>query len=710
MCKNTLGASLAILLCAVALILVPTVGGAMADTTQSQITTTDQPATAEQADSGDKAKAAVRQPEMVVTATRTPEKLSDTQSFVTVIGLEQIEASPATSVDDLLRTQAGIDFWGSDIAYGGFRSVTLRGMGGSNDQGRTLILVDGLPINDTWDGNIGWSQIAKEDVERIEIVRGPASALYGGNAMGGVINIITKSPVNKPVGLTAKAGYGSLERWIGYGNISGRVLNDKLGYYFSGKKDKNTGYKAVADYDGPYESNTDRDIYNLMGKLYYYIDDLSSINVTAAFYHEERNRGFIYSNTNPRKTGKVNATYRRDNPDGLSILASVFYQKDYQTTEFDNSTARGRTPAHSLYTGFEDYDKPFWGMIFQPSYALADWNTLTAGVEFKHSELEHHRTSFSSSGDTYQNTMGKQEYFGLYMQDVSTLLGDKLIINVGARMDWWKNFDGAVNETDPDDPLDKTYPTKDWDSFNPKLGVAYHAIPGLKLRGAVGTGYRAPTPARMYTNLRRGNRIIEGNPDLDPEQVFSYELGADYQPCQWVTLHITGYISDVKDMISSRTVIADQLQIYDNIGEVSIKGVELQAEFSFHEYWTGFANYTYNKSEIDKDEETPSNVGNVLEVSPENKFNIGLTFDRPEWFTATVQGRFVGKMYNDNENTEELDSYWTMDAKVSRKFFDMLTVDLSAENIFDVHYDWQCYTTVYEAPGALYMVSLTYEY
>ena len=653
---------------------------------------------------------AATQPEMVVTATRTPERLDNAQSFVTVIGPKDIAASPAQSVDDLLRSQAGLDFWGSDIAYGGFRSVTLRGMGGSNDQGRTLILVDGLPINDTWDGNVAWSQIAKEDVERIEIVRGPASALYGGSAMGGVINIITKEPVDKPVGLTAKAGYGSLERFIGYGNISGRVMNNKLGYYFSGKKDQNSGYKAVANEDSPYESNTDRDIYNVMGKLYYYIDDLSKINISASHFYEKRNRGYIYSNTNPRKVDRINATYRRIDPTGFSMLASIYYQKNDQTTEFDNSTARGRTPAHSYQTGVENYDKPFYGIIVQPSYALASWNTLTAGVEFKHSELEHVRTSFASSGDTYQTTLGKQEYIGLYAQNTSSLFSDRFIVNLGARMDWWKNFDGSVNETDPDEPVDKTFPTKDWDSFNPKLGLAYHVMPGLKLRGSAGTGYRAPTPARMYTNLRRGNRLIEGNPDLDPEQVVSYELGADYEPCKWLNLHLTGYVSDVKDLISSRTIVAGSLQKYDNIGEVSIQGLEAAAEFSFLRYWRGFTNLTYNRSEIEKDEETPSNVGNILEACPEIKFNIGLTFDHPEWFTATVQGRYVDEMYNDNENTEHLDAYWTMDAKISRKFFNMFTLELSGENIFDVRYDWQCYTTVYESPGALYMLSLTFEY
>ena len=103
---------------------------------------------------------------------------------------------------------AGVDIWGNDLTYCGFRAVVLRGAGGGS-QGRTLILIDGLPINDTWSGQVAWSQIAKEDVARVEVIRGPASALYGGSALGGVINIITKNPVKKPIGFKAKAEYGS---------------------------------------------------------------------------------------------------------------------------------------------------------------------------------------------------------------------------------------------------------------------------------------------------------------------------------------------------------------------------------------------------------------------------------------------------------------------------------------------------------------------
>jgi outer membrane receptor protein involved in Fe transport len=641
--------------------------------------------------------------EVVVTATRQEAQLKHMTSSVTVIGPKELAASPSLAIDDVLRSVAGLDFWGSDIAYGGFRSINMRGTGGGNDQGRTLILVDGLPINDTWDGNVAWSQISREDIERIEVVRGPASALYGGSAMGGVINMITKDPADKPVSFKVKTGYGSLQHYNAYANVSGRVTEGKMGYYFSALRDENEGYEAVRDYDGQYETNTDRHISNFFGKLNYLIDQNSNLTLTSSYFDEKRNRGFKYSNTNPREISKINLTYRRKDPDGLSLLSSVYWQKEDMTTEFTNSRRIGSVPAYGMQTAEEVKHKPFYGFIFQPSYALTDWDALTVGFEYKRSELEHRNVEFGDP-DTVQEVTGKQEYYGLYAQNETFLFGDRLVISLGARGDWWKNFDGSLMEDDPDDPVDTEYPTRTWNSFNPKLGLAYHPVPNATIRGAVGTGYRAPTPARMYTNLRRGRQLTLANPDLDAENVKSVELGVDYQFGNFARVSLTGYYTKIEDCIASRTIIADELGQYANIGEISTKGIEFESTFNFDRYWSGYFNFTFNDSTIEDD---PENEGNTLEGSPRFKFNTGLTFDHPEWFNATLQGRYVDSMFNDNENTEELDSYFVLDFKISRKFFDMATLYLTVENMLNTEYEWQCYTTVYESPGTLLMAGVS---
>ena len=320
------------------------------------------------------------------------------------------------------------------------------------------------------------------------------------------------------------------------------------------------------------------------------------------------------------------------------------------------------------------------------------------------------RDQFGRTSDTVQEVEGKQEYYGLYAQNETYLFGDRLIINLGARMDWWRNFDGLLKEDDPDDPIDKDYPSRTWNSFNPKLGLAYHPVPNATIRTALGTGYRAPTPARMYTDLQRGSRVTLANPDLDAEKVKSVELGFDYQFGSFARISLTGYYTRIEDCISSRTIIPDELGQYDNIGEISTKGIEFSGTVNFNRRWSGYFNCTYNESIIEEDQEEPQNEGNYLAGTPRFKFNVGLTFRRPDWFNATLQGRYVDAMYNDNENTEEMDGYFTMDFKISRKFNDIASAYVSVENILNTEYEWQCYTTVYESPGTLFMVGLALEY
>ena len=130
-----------------------------------------------------------------VTASRTEEAVANIPASVTIISQEEIKAAPFETVYDLLRMQAGIDVGEPYVAEAFFNDVNVRGTGGYGD--RTLILVDGIPQNNANNGWVNWSQIPKEAIERVEIVRGSSSAQYGTNALGGVINLITKKPGKK---------------------------------------------------------------------------------------------------------------------------------------------------------------------------------------------------------------------------------------------------------------------------------------------------------------------------------------------------------------------------------------------------------------------------------------------------------------------------------------------------------------------------------
>ncbi|MEN6620008.1 MAG: TonB-dependent receptor plug domain-containing protein [Smithella sp.] len=197
-----------------------------------------------EADTEKKEKDLTKLEEIVVTATRTEKELDSAPGSVNVVTKKDIEKRNIQTVDEALNTTAGVvDRRGKGL-MDKMASTTLRGIPG---QQRTLVLKDGIAINNSSSGSVDWNGVAPEDVERIEVVKGPFSSLYGGNAMGGVVNIITKMPEKREI--TIKGGYGS--SWS-----RGQALDDLQTYYVSyGDKIEEKlrlflsyGYKATNGY------------------------------------------------------------------------------------------------------------------------------------------------------------------------------------------------------------------------------------------------------------------------------------------------------------------------------------------------------------------------------------------------------------------------------------------------------------------------------
>lgn len=640
--------------------------------------------------------------DVVVTASRRDIPLEDAPASVTIIDAATLEKFPLKTADDVLREVAGVDVWGSNFDPLGHRAVSIRGVGGGSSQERTLILIDGVPANDSWSGQVEWNQIPKEDIARIEVVRGPSSSVYGSNAMGGVINIITKMPQKVPASLTVKGSYGELNSWATYGNLSGRVSDGKLGYYVSGKKFSTDGYFAISE-DERHSSKDGFDTDNLFGKMYWFIDDYSYVKGSATYFREDRNKGYEFSSLDPAEIIKGNLTYRRDSPEGIDWLGILYAHGETQRHEDD-------TRSHDAVDRISKYDKPFYGAILQPSFQFADWNTLTVGAEYKFSQAK--QTDEYVTSDRVTETEGKQQYFGLYAQDEIFLFDNRLIISPGARYDWWDSFDGSSFDSSTKSPVDEDFNSKTWQSFNPKLGIVYHLTDSTTLRGLVGTGYRAPTPVELYSTSKYGSTIVEGNPNLDPEKIFSYEIGASQWFGQYLDVRLTLYRYEIDDLIDTRMVGMESsytLMQKDNISKVRGRGIELEAYYHITNQWYGFLNYTYNDSTIIEDEVDPSIEGNQLAFSPPNKFNIGITYDNPKLFSASIQGRFADSSYEDNENTAELGSYWTFDLFLSKQLQEHVLLSFAVENILNRKYDIPSYNT-YKAPGTLWAVSLVLEF
>ena len=255
---------------------------------------------------------------VVVSTTRNEIPVSDAAQSVSVLSKDEIMASPFERVEDIIRSVPGVyntRHYGTQTS-GVSNSITMRGVGGN----RVLLLVDGIPQNDNFNNSIAWvawGHIPKEAIERIEIVRGPTSAMYGSEGMGGVIHIITKKPeTERKTSIRAEAC--TSDTWSGYGFHSQKF--DDLGILFAGGYEKSDGFYMKEDPED-YEVKRHRDVGKVLGKASYDLDDRSSLEFSALYYDHETGKGreFFYDEL---QLNQYWMNYTRQTAGGIGIRGS----------------------------------------------------------------------------------------------------------------------------------------------------------------------------------------------------------------------------------------------------------------------------------------------------------------------------------------------------------------------------------------------------
>jgi len=354
---------------------------------------------------------------IVVTATRTPEVLRNVSSSVSIIEKDEIKNSTARTVDDLLIRKEGITLRKAGISHTD-NKITLRGLG------NVLILIDGLPANDAVGGQ-QLDNLPLESVKRIEIVRGAASAVYGSEAMGGVVNIITKKPEKRLQGYIDGGG-GNLDTYQAGGELSGSYKD--LGFLFTAKREETGGYiplrpekrKSGISYE-------DIDVHTLeqFGKLNYKITADSDINfqLLRTYNHVDNNTG-TKNLMSDRDRDRVQGSYNLRIGEIDSSL-KCFYQKDNFT--YNSLKSKTNIPESEM-----DSDRDLWGISLQASRDITDFWKLTAGVDYKNAELDTAYEYYFETRD--RRTEGKQDYWGPFLQNRFSFLDQRLNLHLGSQI------------------------------------------------------------------------------------------------------------------------------------------------------------------------------------------------------------------------------------------------------------------------------------
>ena len=515
--------------------------------------------------------------EVVVTATKTEKEPQDVTQTVTVITADDIQKSGATTAAEVIERTAGVNV-NSNGSLGSTSSINIRGA----NYEQVLVLLDGRRLNSASAGGFDMADlpVSLEDIDRIEIVRGPSSALYGADAVGGVVNIITKKPTGASTTVTGEAGSHGYES----SSLSNSNKLDKFYYTLSAGTEKSAGFRP----------NSDLDQGTLGAKLGYDISPDSNVEFATDYLGKEI--GVPGSAQFPSPLARE---WDRNLGSSLAYKTKFSKELDLDVNVYQNRDKIIYLDPNPLFPIDSSHTSTTTGGGAQANWLANSWNQLTFGVDERQDHLE--------STDAGEHTASLSGY---YLQDEISL-GESLIVVVGDRYDNHSIYG---------------------DKASPKVSARYlFSGTGTILRASAGEAFRAPTLNELFWTF---DGFEKGKPDLLPETSKEYEAGIEQPFGKGNSLKFTAFERKVDNLIQW---MPDANFIYSpiNIGKARITGTETEAKFRPFEPLTWAVNYTYMNA---VDETTGTRIYDVI---PSDQIKSYVNLALPSKTNFYVEGRWV---------------------------------------------------------------------
>lgn len=626
--------------------------------------------------------------EVVVTAGRTLEKKKDVSSNITVIDREALQQSASRNVGDMLaeRGLGHIQKYPGDltsIGIRGFRSDTH----GNDLQGHVLVLLDGRRAGT---GNV--AKLLTQNVERIEIIRGPGAVQYGSAGMGGVINIITRRGDHTSAFVEGGGGsYGATERSIG-GTFKERRFDFAGSYTYATRSDYDTGN------NGRYSNTGINFETGVSANGGYSFSELHRIGIIFTGFNvdDAGNPSYLSAvdldDTTDKKNYSIDTSYTGGSNTGkYQWIARYFFGKD-ENTWLDGT---GSDP-DGWDTGIVSSNKTDQqGAQAQLTGKFGN-TTITGGFDWLDYEVEN---SWTPKKTSYANP-------AIFSLGKINFLDDKLIASIGLRYDWYN--------VQVDEPSGRD---EDQSRLTPKIGLSWIINDGLKVRVQYAEGFMMPSADQLAANFTSFGSHIIGNPALGSEKSTTYEGGLDFSR-NGLEAAITWFTTDFKDKIIT-TYLTDGSQTWENLGEATISGFETELSYDLGEplAWNWelrpYINLTYLTQFEDK--ETGENL---LYISAANIAAGIVTSDGAGTFCR------LNVTYTGNQDVQDweagtypipVDSFESgtvADLSAAYRFLETkqygtLTVKGEVTNLFDKDY---AYVKGYPMPGRGFFISLCWDY
>ena len=622
-------------------------------------------------------------PPVVVSATRSERTVTDQPMSVTVVEKEQIQETPANSLDDVLRTTVGINvpLISSYQIHPTGNSFSMRGLGGI----RALVMLDGVPINDPFFGYVQWNRVPMENIERVEVVRGASASMWGNYAMGGVVNIITRKPGDKN-SYTASGGGGSYGTYRGDGSAD-IVLSDQVRVRGNFNAWGTAGFDQIQPAYGPMFAPTSFNALTGQFAAYFDPDPTLSANLRVNVFSENQVlRTPLLTNNQQIYDLAGNVTKKLGWAD---LTVTAFHE---QSRLVSNTTA---TPAGTAF-GYGEYTQgihatPVWstGASAQLSGRVGDVvRQASIGVDFQQISGSDTATILSQAGSQIRTDIGSgsQRFFGIFGQ-VDIFPVESLEILLSARFQNFMNFDGYDGAPGGQGVV----PNSAQNSFDPRISIKWQASPNVALRTAAYTAFRAPNLDNLYRAFSTTSLVFLPNSQLTPETLKGIEGGFDlaFGP---VSGQFTAFYQEVSNLITLRTLSPAQLPPgfffgtqNINAGKAVVQGIELQAAWQIMDGLKLDANYTTVSSIIVDNQYDPASVGKQQAGIPTQQAAATLSYADPRGWRAAARFRWIGQSWGDNANTMPLDSFSVFDVSAGYRFKGVEAF-VDVQNLFNAYY------------------------
>jgi outer membrane receptor protein involved in Fe transport len=608
---------------------------------------------------------------VVVTASRGAERLS-TASSATVVTSAELLNSAGGALDDILRNTPGFSLFrrsSSRVSNPTTQGVTLRGVSGSGAS-RTMVLADGLPLNDPFGSWVYWNRVPEAAIERVEILRGATGDLYGADALGGVVQVLTFAPDRNRLRFSAEGGSHSTGRGSVFGSTR-RGLWEVLG---SVEAQRTDGVIVVAEEArGAVDVPADSDyVTGFFGGGYAPGPWHASFRIN--LYDENRNNGTPVTVNTTDWTQFSGEAGGGVGEGAWLVRASAGSQEYYQTF---SAVAAGRNSER--LTRKQTMPSDFSTLSGQWTRGFGS-SMLLVGGEARRTSSEVDETNYAANGTiTEPPQSGGVEKNGAFFGRVSLAPTDALTVVVGGRADFWRSA-----------PRIDTLPEHSANFFSPRASASYTLTNEASLHASVYRGYRTPTLNELHRGFSVGNIITNPNPELDPEKLTGFEGGVLLT--RGVTsARLTAFWNELDDAVTNVTVsnpgVTPIIRQRQNTDSVRAKGVELEADFRPFRNWTFSGLAVLTRSHFADAPAQPQLEGNRTPQVPEWQLGTSVTYVDPRGFTGSVQVRGFGSQFDDDLNVFKLDAYGVVDLSLSQELRRGINVFLAVENLFDEDYD-----------------------